>query len=240
MMTRTSSLWAAASALVFSLSLSLSLAAPAAAAPRADHSHELSFVIGREGVVEDGVFEELVQDGAVAPMGVRAGYGLAGPWSVVGGWQRSQQAQWLGVPYGEDGFETVGQAFAVQQITAGVKVQRPVRAWVAPYATLQGSLLLGRYLLDEDLDQDDNLNQLRSRAAAVGGVAALGIDLRPVKVGPVRLGSHLELGYGAHSRLRFEAGPEDDRPLDADGETASLGAVALRGLHVQWGVGLRF
>ncbi len=236
MMTRSSSLWAAASALC----LTVALAAPAAAAPRADHSHELSFVIGREALVEDGVFEELIQDGAVAPLGVRAGYGLAGPWSLVGGWQRSQQAQSLGVPYGDDDFDLVGQAFDVQQLTAGVKVQRPVRSWIAPYATVQGSLLLGRYLLDEDLDQDDNLNQLRSRAAAVGGVAALGVDLRPVKVGPVRLGSHLELGYGAHSRMRFDAGPEADRPLDADGETASLGAVAVRGLHVQWGVGLRF
>jgi hypothetical protein len=236
MMTRTSSLWAAASA----LSLSLSLAAPAAAAPRADHSHELSFVVGREGVVEDGLFEELLTDGPVAPVGLRAGYGLAGPWSVVAGWQRAQRAQTIGVPYGDDDYGSVVQALAVQQITAGVKVQRPVRAWIAPYATLQGSALLGRYLLDENIDQDDNLNQLRSRAAAVGGVAALGVDLRPVKVGPVRLGTHLELGYGAHTRMRFEAGPEDARPLDAAGDTASLGEVALRGLHVQWGVGLRF
>ena len=87
MMTRTSSLWAAASAR--SLSHSLALAAPAAAAPRADHSHEHSFGVGREGVVEEGLLEDLLAERPVAPVGLRAGYGLAGPWSVVAGWQRA-------------------------------------------------------------------------------------------------------------------------------------------------------
>ena len=220
------------------------LAAPPASVPWSTGANELSFVVSREDVVNDATKTDLLGGGVLAPMGVRLGYGFAGPWSVVGGWQRHHRAQTLYVPLGADGDELseveVVQGLTVHQLTAGIKAQHALKPWLAPYATAQLSALRGSYLMDENVEVDDNPNQLRGSGMAVGGIAAVGIDLRPVRVKPVRLGTHLEFGYALHSRLSMKAGTEEARPLTAEGEDGSLGAFALRGLHVQWGVGLRF
>lgn len=218
------------------------LSAAAEASERGKYSHELSFTLGSQKIV-DNAFEELIADGdeAMRPIGFRAGYGLTKRLSIIGGYQTDLHGTELEIyaPEAEDR-AVLTQQLRLHQAQIGVKAQQPIKAWIAPYATLQLSALRGVMRLDDDLNRDDNLNQLTSRGNALGGVGALGIDLRPLKAGPVRLGTHLEVGYGLHSRMVLEAGDDEAQVLDAEGERSTQGELRARGLVVQWGVGLRF
>jgi hypothetical protein len=213
-------------------------AGPAAASERGKFSHEASFTMASQRVLGEPFPDILADDrGAMSPMGFRLGVGISGPISAIGGYQNDLQSTTIDVP---DTDVDIVHQLRLHQVLAGVKVQQPIRPWIAPYATLQLSAVRGVMRLDEDLNRDDNLNQLTSKGNALGGVAAIGIDLRPLQAGPVRLGTHLEVGYGLHSRLQLEAGDEAQPVQNAAGDPALQGELQLRGLAVHWGVGLRF
>ena len=219
-----------------------SLPASAQAGERGKNTHELSYTLGAQHVVE-APFADVLADGSdrMSPMGFRAGYGLSERLSVIGGYQNDLHGTEIGIYTDEsDNNAVLVQQLRLHQVQLGLKAQQPIKPWIAPYATLQLSAIRGVMRLDEDLNRDDNLNQLTSQGNAFGGVGALGIDLRPLKTGPVRFGTHLEVGYGLHSRMRLEAGDDEAEVLTADGDRSSQGELRMRGLVVQWGVGLRF
>ena len=80
--------------------------------------------------------------------------------------------------------------------------------------------------LDDDPNDSDNINQISRTGTSVGGMAALGISVeRPrSSSGPFAVHGELEGGYALGTSLKFD----------------DLGDLAMHGVHIRAGIGLRF
>jgi len=209
-------------AMLFTMGLGQALAA----------GHELSFEASRVGV-PDAAWERVSGDEGFGSLGLRGVYGFNKNIGLVVGWQRGVDGADVEV-YDPAGGEEVAEfraGFIGNALRVGPKAQMARWKWVAPYATAQAVASVGRVSFDTDTSRDDNLGQVQDTAWSFGGFAAAGVDLKPLKITRgLRLGAHLELGYGLQSAYRFEA---------EDG-TAALGGFGMRGLVVSGGTGVRF
>jgi hypothetical protein len=182
--------------------------------------HELSFEASRIGVAGPS-WDVVSADPGYASVGLRGVYGFSKNLGLVVGWQRGVDGSDVEVYSADGGLEEA-------EFRAGF-IGNALR--VAPYATAQASVSVGRVSFDTDPDRDDNVGQVQDTAWSFGGFAAAGVDLKPVKVTKgLRLGAHLEAGYGLQSAYRFETN---------DG-AADLGGFGMRGLVVSGGAGVRF
>jgi hypothetical protein len=227
------------------ISAPLAHAAPAKGKAAANRSgpkgHELSLELGSFGA-PDPAWDFLADGDPVGSYGVRAGYGLSRNVTLVGSWHRSADGAEIEGPASEGEYDTLFRtAFISHQFAVGPKVQWRWKRWLAPYATLQGIGWLGKARLDDDFDDDENVNQYSYTGFAPGGMVTAGVDIKPLKLGKkVRVGSHLEAGYGITSRMTLTQDGGTDR-ANAEGEKAvELGAVGFRGFTLRWGVGVRF
>ena len=95
--------------------------------------------------------------------------------------------------------------------------------------------------LDDNTSRDDNPNQYRYTGFAAGGMFTGGLDFRFLRVGDhIRLGSHIEAGYGITSRMTLTQDGGTDRANEDGDRAAELGKVGFRGFALRWGVGIRF
>lgn len=188
---------------------------------------ELSFSWGRLGAPDDN-WELLSYDEQLRSVGVRAGYGLNDHLSVVAGWQWAMDggAFYSQSDYDEDyESESFNLALTTNRFSVGPKARVEVFPWFVPYATVQASLLVGSLRLDDDLESDDNLNQIRSNALAPGAVGALGLELiarRSDRM--IRPALGFEAGYGWMASLNLDP----------------VGDMAFRGFYGSWTLGARF
>lgn len=216
------------------------------------HAHELSMEAGSFGAPQEAAYG-LYSDGlALGTWGFRGGVGINRVFSVVGGWHTGRTGADIYAEYGDSGYDDgsyddgsyddgylFSTALRSHQVSLGAKAAWPVRSWVAPYATVQAVGWFATARLDDAPDRDDNPNQLTYRAFAPGGMAALGVQLTPVRlVGDSRLSMHLEAGYGHMGRLRFE--DADNRVAGSGQPGVPLGDLRFRGLVVNAGVGVAF
>jgi hypothetical protein len=194
--------------------------------------HELSFEASRIGVAGPS-WDVVSADPGYASVGLRGVYGFSKNLGLVVGWQRGVDGSDVEVYSADGGLEEAEfrAGFIGNALRVGPKAQVARWRWVAPYATAQASVSVGRVSFDTDPDRDDNVGQVQDTAWSFGGFAAAGVDLKPVKVTKgLRLGAHLEAGYGLQSAYRFETN---------DG-AADLGGFGMRGLVVSGGAGVRF
>ena len=124
-------------------------------------------------------------------------------------------------PGANEGFDA---SFRGHLVGLGVRGGMDLWGWFNPYATVEARGLHAVVRLDDDPYDDDNPNQITTRGTTLGGVAALGLDVRiPTKYGWA-ISHNLELGYQAMLPLNI----------------GELGSLAVRGLHVRAGAGVRF
>lgn len=126
-------------------------------------------------------------------------------------------------------FDSAGLDVTLHQLSLGPKVVLPQRGALRPYATAQAQGLMGRLRIVEDWD--DAEGTARFTSATLGGVAALGVDLRPERLS--WLTSHLEAGYGRSFAMTF-------RDKDAGPTPADIGDLSLNGFYLRLGAGVRF
>ncbi len=124
-------------------------------------------------------------------------------------------------PGAAEGFDA---AFRGHVVGLGVRGGVDLWGWFNPYATLEARGLHAVVRLDDDTSDDDNPNQITVRGTTVGAVAAAGMDIRIPTKYRWAFSHNLEIGY------------EIMAPLNID----PLGALAVRGLHVRAGFGVRF
>lgn len=190
---------------------------------------ELSFNWGRLGAPDDN-WGLLSYNDQLRTVGVRAGYGLNDHLSVVAGWQRGSDggAYYAGDDddyYYEYDTSSFNMALTTNRLSVGPKARVEIFPWFVPYATVQASLLVGSLRLDDDLDSDENLNQIRSNALAPGAVGAAGLELiarRSDRL--IRPALGFEAGYGWMASLNLDP----------------VGDMAFRGFYGSWTLGARF
>ncbi len=124
-------------------------------------------------------------------------------------------------PGATEGFDA---SFRGHLVGLGVRGGVDLWGWFNPYATLEARGLHAVVRLDDDPYDDDNPNQITTRGTTVGGVAAAGLDVRiPTQYGWA-ISHNLEIGYQAMLPLNI----------------GELGSLAVRGLHIRAGAGVRF
>lgn len=203
------------------LSLALS---PAHAA-----SNELNFELGSFGA-HDPNWELFSSDERVSTWGFRGGLAVNGFTTVLLGWQHSADGGTNGDAYSYDDAEagtsyTWGLAMTTNQIAAGPKFDLEVFPWLRPYATVQAIAWLSTVRMDDDTSDEENINEIARTGIAPGGIAALGVDLIPMRADrKVRPATYLEAGYG----------------LAAPVKVGDLGKIQFDGFYLHWGVGARF
>lgn len=194
-------------------------------------NHEVNLELGRLGTHGED-FAVLDQYGTMPSLGLRGGYALTDRVTLVADWQRSRIGGTLeAYNYDDEGddyeseYAELGLALGVNQMGLGAKYDLEVFPWLHPYGTAQFLGALGVLRLDDETDDDDNENQLTRTGFAPGGVAALGIDLIPLRADrAVRPATHLEMGYAYLAPMKL-------------GDTGDLD---FRGFYLRWGVGARF
>ena len=213
--------------------------------------HELSIEVGTQA--ERDPDAGFLSSNPESSLGIRGGYGL-NPWLTVlasvhvggtrnqvdpsGYYEYGYEEEYYDYDdyyYGESGvgFDSL---FLHTQVSTGPKASYVLKPWLLTYATLQASGMHGLLRLDDDLDEKESLSEFSSQAVAVGGAAAAGFELRSKSVrGKYNLASHMELGYGATTRLNFRFRP------GADGaDPVPIGDLAFGGTYFRLGVGVRF
>lgn len=196
------------------------------AAEAAGNGSELTFQWGQLGAPDEhwGLFSD--RD-AVHSLGLRAGYGITPHLGVVASWQHSVDGGtvWAG-GYDYEGDESsFNLALASNRFSLGPKARFEVFPWLVPYATVQGALLWGSVKLDDDLDDDENLNQIRESGLAPGALGALGLEFvfrRSDRA--VRPALGFEAGYGWMAPLTLEP----------------MGELEFHGFYGSGTLGLRF
>lgn len=225
------------------LSLVTLLAAPASAA-----SHELSVELGSLGT-RDERFELFHERNLLGTFGLRGAVAVHPRVAIVGGWHYATAGNAVesesfyadeDYEYYEDYYEqgAFQAAYRGHHLLVGPKVDFPVDTWGFPYLTVQGGLFIGQVLLDEDRDDDENINQLKATAFAPGGVAAVGVDIVPLRLpsAQVGFGGHLEAGYAASLDTSYKG----ELPTGTGLTEAELARFGLGGLYLRAGIGVYF
>jgi hypothetical protein len=210
--------------------------------------HELSLEVGTQAERDsDAGFLSGDPEGS---LGIRGGYGMSSWLTILGslhvGGTRTIMEDYSYYDYGyEDEYydeyhytdsQVFDSLFLHTQISSGPKASYVLKPWLVPYATVQATGVHGLLRLDDDLDEKDSLIETSAQAIAVGGAAAAGIEIRSKSVrGEFNVASHLELGYGATTKLNFKS-----RSGTEGGDPLSIGDLAFGGTYFRLGIGLRF
>lgn len=204
------------------LALTLALTAPA-------NAGNLSVDVARATIaMPDPNWDLYSYSDNLAAWGLRAGYAVT-PWlagSVGYGFAVDGGELILGDDeYAGTGITDMSHALVTHQLALGPKFILPVLSWAQPYATVQGVAMLGRDRLDDDIDDDENLNELRATGFTGGALAAGGVEIITRRVDrAVRPSVRLEVGYAWLAPLQL----------------GDLGQLQIHGLYTQWGVGAHF
>ncbi len=225
------------------LSLALAAALPTAQA------HDLSVDVGTFGA-NDSNYEYFSESSQIGTWGFRGGFGFTKNISLVAGWQTGRvgldvYASGYGDGYEDDyayGYDD-SLLFSTQmthnRFSLGPKLELPIRPFVSPYVTAQVVGWAATARFDDDPFNEGNLNELTFKAFAPGGIAALGVDLRPIRIRQgMRVATHVEVGYGITGKLRFK--DKNARDAGADNGPVSIGDLRFQGLYASAGVGLHF
>ena len=90
---------------------------------------------------------------------------------------------------------------------------------------------------DDNSYEDDNLNQLTWRSVSPGLEAAAGFDIVPLRKDRVHFATHIDLGYSAALNFNFS---DDAGTVHGSSDSAPVGTLPMRGLQINWGVGVHF
>ena len=178
---------------------------------------------------------EMVNGSPLTTVGLSGGLEVGSNLTAVIGvnWGQTGSSHGYGYWYEEEadtpgpGSEGFVAALSVVQVQAGLRTDRlDATNWVRPYAVSRLSGTLGIMQLDDDASDSSNVNQITRTGTSFGGMAALGIAVeRPrSSAGPFAIHGELEGGYALATALKFD----------------ELGNLAMHGVHIRAGVGLRF
>ena len=178
---------------------------------------------------------EVVNGSPLTTVGLSGGLDVASNLTIVAGvsWGQNGSSNSYSYWYEEEaqsqapGSEGFVAALSVVQIQAGVRADGlDATKWVRPYAVSRLSGTLGVLQLDDDPNDSDNVNQITRTGTSFGGMAALGVSIeRPrTSAGPFAIHGELEGGYALATSLKFD----------------DLGELAMHGMHIRAGIGLRF
>lgn len=218
------------------LSTLLPLLFSAPAAHAADH--ELSAEWSMMGATDDRF--DLVHDrDRISTFGLRGAVAVHDRVSIVGGWHHGAWGSDVEM-YGEgdDGdwdYRVMGAAYKGNRFVLGPKVDIPAVEYFTPYATVQGVLMVGNLLVDEDPEQEDELNELRATGIQPGGLGALGFDIVPYRAGRLGVGFHVEGGYVLTAVGAYKA----EVPTN-ENSTVELSRWGFGGFYVNTGIGVYF
>lgn len=191
-------------------------------------SNEINVEAGWLGSPTDA-WETFSDAGVYGSGGLRIGYALHPNLAVIAGWQHGETGMSV-VSYDatndyydeEFAFQT---GFTGNQVTLGVKADTRITAWLRPYVTVQGDLLLATARFDDDPSQDDNPGQIAVHGFTGGVLATGGLDF-PIELGHsgVAVAPYAEFGYGWLAPMQL----------------GTMGEVAMRGFTGRTGIGFRF
>ena len=178
---------------------------------------------------------EMVNGSPLTTVGLSGGLEVGSNLTAVIGvnWGQTGSSHGYGYWYEEEaetpgpGSEGFVAALSVVQVQAGLRTDRlDATNWIRPYAVSRLSGTLGIMQLDDDASDSSNVNQITRTGTSFGGMAALGIAVeRPrSSAGPFAINGELEGGYALATALKFD----------------ELGNLAMHGVHIRAGVGLRF
>lgn len=197
----------------------------------AGNGSEISLAWSRLNSPDDS-WSAISDDDLLHASGLRVGYGLSPHFSVLAGWQRGLDggAIWAGegdddYDYYENDWGDAELSLATHRFSLGPKARVELFPWFVPYATVQGALLWGTMKIDDDLEDDENLNQIRSGGLSPGVLGTAGVEivlLRSDRL--IRPALGFEAGYGWLAPLRLEP----------------AGALDFHGFTASWTVGARF
>lgn len=210
--------------------------------------NELSLEVGSFGTSDDR-FDLFHERNLLGTWGARLGVAVHPRVGIVAGYHyatagntvesEGSYSYYEDDDYDEEYYEagTFQAAYRGHHLQLGPKVDFPVDDWGFPYLTLQGAMFIGQVLLDEDIDDDENINQLKATSVNPGGIAAVGIDIVPLHLPSRKLsfGGHLELGYGLTAATGFTA----DLPTGTNSE-AEIARFGLGGFYLRTGLGVYF
>ena len=178
---------------------------------------------------------EVVNGSPLTTIGLSGGLDMgSGLTAVVGvNWGQSGSSHsysyWYEEPMDSQGPGSEGfvAALSVVQVQAGIRSDRlDASNWVRPYVVSRLSGTLGILQLDDDTRDSSNVNQISRTGSSFGGMAAIGFAVeRPrTSAGPFAIHGEVEGGYALATSLQFD----------------DLGELAMHGVHIRAGVGLRF
>lgn len=179
---------------------------------------------------------EVVNGSPLNTVGLSGGWDIGSNLTAIASVNWGQTGSEHSYPYWYDeenndqtgpGTEGYVAALNVVQVQAGVRTDRLEHTnWVRPYLVSRVSGTLGIMQLDDDTRDSDNVNQITRTGTSFGGMAAIGIAVeRPRRsAGPFAVHGELEGGYALATALKFE----------------DLGELAMHGVHIRAGIGLRF
>ena len=178
---------------------------------------------------------QLVNGSPLSTVGLSGGLDLGSGLTAVIGvhWGQSGSSHgyssWYEEPLDSQGPGSEGfvAALSVVQVQAGVRSdQLDPNNWIRPYLVSRLTGTLGILQLDDDPSDSSNINQISRTGSSFGGMAAVGIAVeRPrSSAGPFALHGEIEGGYALSTSLKFD----------------DLGELAMHGIHLRAGVGLRF
>lgn len=219
---------------MLSILTTLLLSAPQAHAA----DHEVAAQWSMMGATDDR-FDLIHDRDRISTFGLRGGVAVHDRVSILAGWHRGAWGSDVEL-YGEgdDGdweYRTFGAAYRGNRFTLGPKVDVQAVDYFTPYATVQGVLMVGRLLVDEDPEEEDDLNQLAATGLQPGGLAAIGFDIVPYRAGRLGVGFHVEGGYVLTAVGAYKA----DAPTNENSQI-ELTRWGYGGFYTNAGVGLYF
>ncbi len=177
---------------------------------------------------------ELVNGSPLTTIGLSGGMDIGSFTAVAGiNWGQHGSSNQYSYWYEEEGMnqgpgsEGFVAALNVVQLQAGIRADGlDATNWVRPYVVSRLSGTLGVMQLDDDPNDSNNVNQITRTGTSFGGMAALGVSIeRPrTSAGPFAVHGELEGGYALATSLKFD----------------DLGELAMHGVHIRAGIGLRF
>ncbi|MGC6510763.1 MAG: hypothetical protein ACON4U_20250 [Myxococcota bacterium] len=182
--------------------------------------------------------------------GLRGGYGINNWLTVIGSWHMSQTFTSFSDDHYDDYeydsevdyvYGSTDMPFSTRlrshEIALGTKVDWSPSQRIHPYATAQ--ILINRMGLNitESYLEDDPQVDIDGGGMGFGGIASGGVEYRTRSFSNgLQLASHFELGYGMSSRIQFDGMSNNE----GDFSDVDVGDLALGGLYVRFGMGVRF
>ena len=222
------------------IALFASLTTTAHAGPNSAVTHEINWELDAQ-MMNDESWDTFSWGSSLNTWGVSGGYGINRNLTMMVGLHHRKYVNNVDIYSEGDNYEYTYNALetslSATQLSVGPKLSAQLTPWLRPYATAKAVAWVGIMGADDNSYEDDNLNQLKWRSVSPGLEAAAGFDVVPLRKDRVHFATHLDIGYAAALNFNFS---DDAGTIHGTSDPAPVGTLPMRGLQINWGVGVHF